>query len=257
MPLRVIDEIHASGNKVLLLAIHGVTPVELCNKVDLVNWAHLTQIGKARKVCLKNKINQIVMAGLVKHKAIFKLPFWAADWVTIKAFISLKDLRANTICDKIIDLFQQKGIHFMSTTKLLSRYLAPKGFLTQKKPSAKQQKDIEFGVRLAKELGQLDIGQTVVVKNKSVVALEAMEGTDECLQRAGNIAGPGCVVVKLSKPNQDERYDVPVVGLNTIEKLIKIKASVLALEAEKTLIIDPEVSELAAKNNLILVAIEV
>lgn len=256
MPLRLIEEIHRQNKKVFLLGIKGVTPKELENLVDQARWAHITQIGKARRICQENHIKEAVMAGLVRHKSIFKLPFWLSDWVTLKAFLNLKDLRTNTICDKVIELFEEKGIEFVSTTKLLKNFLAPLGFLSTKRPTSSQKQDIEFGIQLAKELGRLDIGQTVVVKNKSVVALEAMEGTDQCLQRAGDIAGPGCVVVKLPKPNQDQRYDVPVIGINTIEKLVKIKASVLAVAAHQTLVIDSEVKDLATRNNIVLLSIE-
>ncbi len=257
MPLRLIDEIHASGKKVLLLGVKGVTPEELTQKADLAYWAHLSQLGKARSICLKHQVKEAVMAGLIRHEKVFGLSLFSMDWLTIKALFTVKDFRADTICNKIVDVFQEKGIAFMSTSKLLSRFLAPKGLLTRKKPSKKNLDDIEFGVQLARELGRLDIGQTVVVKNKSVVALEAMEGTDQCLQRAGDIAGPGCVVIKLPKPEQDSRFDVPVIGINTIEKLAKIKASALAIGAQKTLIIDREVIELADKFNLVLLSIDV
>ncbi|MCH9634625.1 MAG: UDP-2,3-diacylglucosamine pyrophosphatase LpxI [Chlamydiae bacterium] len=257
MPRHMIDEIHSSGKKVLLIAIRGVTPEQLVEKADSVDWIYITQIGKARRLCLKYKVTEAVFAGLVHHSHIFNLSLFRLDWLTIKILLSLKDFRANAICNRIIKCFEEKKVQFMSTTKILRKYLAPQGILTRRKPNKKQMADVEFGLSLARELGRLDIGQTVVVKNKSVVALEAMEGTDKCLQRAGDIAGPGCVVIKLPKPNQDSRFDVPVIGKNTIEKLAKIKGSVLAIGANQTFILDSEVPQLADEFGIVLLSIEV
>lgn len=257
MPLRLIEEVKQQGKKVLLIAIYNVTPRSLAMHADIVCWGHITQLGKARRVCLKNNVKEIAMAGLVLHSNIFKLSIFKMDFLTLKVLLSVSDLRADTICGKIIDVFKNKGINFISTTKLLKKYLAPKGILTIKKPSKKVLEDIDFGVKIAQEIGRADIGQCVVVKNKSIVALEAMEGTDKCLQRAGDLAGAGCVVVKLPKPNQDSRFDVPVIGINTIEKLAKIKAKAIAIGAHKSLIIDPEVINLATKLNVAIVSVEI
>lgn len=256
MPVKIIEELHASGKKVLLIAIKGITPPHLASIADQVVWGRITKLGKARDACLKHKADSAVMAGLIKHNNIFSLSLFAMDFVTLKAFLSLKDLRADTICKKVIEVFAKKGISFMSTTQVLKRYLASSGVLTEKKPSKKVLEDIEFGVKLAKELGRLDIGQTIVVKNKSIVALEAMEGTDQCLQRAGDIAGSDCVVVKMAKPKQDMRFDVPVIGKNTIEKLAKIKAAAIAIESDKTLIIDEDVLALANHHGIAIISLE-
>lgn len=256
MPIKVIEEIHASGKKVLLLAIKNMTPKELEPLADKVVWGGIARIAKARAVCQKHQVKEIVMAGLIKHSHIFSLSLLRMDFLTLKAFLSLPDLRADTICKRVIELFQNKGILFLPTNQILKKYLALEGVLTSKKPTKKILEDVAFGVKLARELGRLDIGQCVVVKNKSVVALEAMEGTDQCLQRSGDIAGSGCVVVKLSKPQQDMRFDVPVIGMNTIEKLIKIKAAAIAIEAHKTLIIDDNVIDYANQHGLIILAVK-
>ncbi len=256
MPLRAIQELRSAGKKILLVAVKGITPENLVEKVDQVVWGSVTQLGKARALCLKLQIKEAVMVGRIRHENVFGLSLFKMDWVTLRAFISLKDLRANTICRKIIEVFQNKGISFIDTTQLLKKYLAKKGVLTSHKPSKKVLEDIDFGTSIVKELGRHDIGQCVVIKNKSIVAVEAMEGTDQCLQRAGDIAGKGCVVVKLAKPEQDTRFDVPTIGKNTIEKLIKIQAAAMAVESEKTLIIEDGVIELASQNNISIVAIE-
>lgn len=257
MPVKIIEELKAQGKKVLLLGIKGVTPEDLALHVDDVEWGGIAKLGRARSICLKYNAKEAIMAGLIKHNRIFSLSFLNMDLVTLKAFLSLPDLRADTICKKVIDIFQSKGVSFIHTTDVLKRYLAKDGVLTHKKPSKKVFENIEFGLHLAKELGRLDIGQCVVVKDKSVVAVEAMEGTDKCIQRAGDIAGSGCVVIKLSKPKQDTRFDVPVIGKNTIEKLVKIKAEAIAIEANKTLIIDDEVIALANQNGISIVSIKI
>lgn len=256
MPMKVMEEIRASGKKVLLLEIKNVTPQELGAFADKVVWGPLTRIGKARAACQKHQVKEIVMAGLIKHNNIFSLSLLNMDFLTLKMFINLPDLRADTICKRVIGLFENKGILFLPTTQVLKKYLASEGLLTNKKPSKLILEDIVFGVKLAKELGRLDIGQCVVVKNKSVVALEAMEGTDQCLQRSGDIAGSGCVVVKLAKPQQDMRFDVPVIGKNTIEKLVKIKAVAIAIEAHKTFIIDEDVIDYANQHGIIILAVK-
>lgn len=254
MPIKIIQELKASGKKVLLLGIKGITPESLTDTVDRAVWGGITRLGKARSACIKYDVKEVVMAGLIRHNNVFSLSFLRMDLVTLKAFLSLKDLRADTICIKVIEIFQKKGISFINTTQVLKRYLASEGVLTSKKPSKKILENVEFGLSLAKELGRLDIGQCLVVKNKSVVAVEAMEGTDQCIQRAGDIAGKGCIVIKLSKPMQDTRFDVPVIGKNTIEKLVKIKAEAIAIEADKTLIIDDEVIELANQNGIVILS---
>ena len=112
MPLRLIEEIHTSGKKVLLLGIKGVTPKELVEEVDLTYWAHISQLGKARSLCLKHKVKEAVMAGLIRHEKVFGLSIFSMDWVTIKALFTVQDLRADTICRKIVEVFQEKGIAF-------------------------------------------------------------------------------------------------------------------------------------------------
>jgi hypothetical protein len=126
----------------------------------------------------------------------------------------------------------------ISSVRLLTDQLAQEGVMVGRKPAGDELKAVEYGVTIASELGRLDLGQTVVVKDRAVVALEAMEGTDETIARAGRLAGPGVVVVKMAKPHQDLRFDVPVVGLKTLEALLAVKASVLAVEAHKTLLLD-------------------
>lgn len=255
MPSRVIEGIHAAGQKVLLLAIEGCTEKELEKSADQTVWLHVTQLGKAIKTCLGYQVKEVVMAGRIHHKEIFKISLFRLDWKAFRLWLSLKDRRADTLLRGIADVFQKSGITLLSVLPFLKKYVAKEGKLTHKAPSPALWKEIEFGSEIAKEIGRLDIGQTVVVKNLSVVAVEAMEGTDQCIERAASLAGEGIVVVKMAKPSQDERFDLPVIGKNTIEKLIKCKAAALAVQREKTLILDPEVISFANNAGFIIVSV--
>ncbi len=245
MPLVAIQGIHASGKRVFLLALHNITSQELASLADDVIWLHLTQLGKAIRECRKRAIHELIMAGRVPHTSIFSLSLLRMDWTTIKTWFSLPDKRGDTILGGIANAFTKSGITVMDSTTYLQDHMAKLGVLTRARPSSKTMDDVFFGLKLAKEMGRLNIGQTVVIKNKTIVAVEAMEGTDKCLERSGEIAGKGCVVIKMPKSNQDMRFDVPTIGVNTIHKLAKIGATALAIEAGKTLIIDDETIEVA------------
>lgn len=255
MPRLIIEGIHASGRKVLLLAIKGITPLDLAKHADETVWLHLTQLGKAINECCQRKVNEITMAGRVHHKEVFSLSLLRMDWTALNLWWNMSDWRADTILRSIADTFKNKGITLINSIRYLGSYLAKEGVLTHKHPSKQNMADIHFGLKIAKEMGRLDIGQTVVIKNKTVVAIEAMEGTDLCLERAGELAGTGCVVVKMAKPDQDMRFDVPIIGINTIEKLAKIGASALAIEAHCTLIIDKQTISAADQMGIALISL--
>ena len=255
MPRLIIEGIHASGRKVLLLAIKGITPFDLAKHADETVWLHLTQLGKAINECCQRQVNEITMAGRVHHKEVFSLSLLRMDWTALNLWWNMSDWRTDTILTSIADTFKKRGITLINSIRYLRSYLAKEGVLTHKLPNKKNIADIRFGLKIAKEMGRLDIGQTVVIKNKTVVAIEAMEGTDQCLERAGEVAGTGCVVVKMAKPNQDMRFDVPIIGVNTIEKLAKIGASALAIEAYSTLIIDKQTISAADQMGIALVSL--
>lgn len=255
MPRLIIEGMHSEGKKVFLLAIKGVTPLSLAKLADEVLWLHIVQLGKAIRECSKRRIKEVVMAGRVHHRIIFSLSLFRMDLTAFKLWWNMTDWRADTILKGIADALAKKGLTLVSSVRYLGSYLSKRGTLTHKRPTSRDLEDIQFGVQIAKEMGRLDIGQTVVVKKKAVVAIEAMEGTDLCLERAGRVAGTGCVVVKMSKPNQDMRFDVPIIGLNTIEKLAKIGATVLAIEAEYTVLIDKHLISVADQMGVAIVAL--
>ena len=255
MPKLVIDNIHSCGKKVFLIAIKESTPMQLTYVADDVVWLSITHVGKAIKECVKRHIHEIVMAGRIDHNRIFSLSLLNMDLTTLKLWWNLPDLRTDNLLKAIAEAFLKKGIIVLDSAKFLKKYLAKEGTLTKVKPSKKIMDNIFFGIKIAKELGRIDIGQTVVIKNKSIVAIEAMEGTDHCLQRAGDIAGEGCIAIKMPKPNQDMRFDVPVIGKNTIQKLGKIKALGIVIETGKTLLIDPDIIDEANRLGIFIISI--
>ncbi len=165
MPQLIIDEIHNTNRKVFLLGMHGSTSHDLAAAADDVVWLHITQLGKAIKECLKRNITEIIMAGRVQHKVVFSLSLFKMDWTTLKLWWNLPDKRTDTILHHIANLLEEKGITLLSSVKFLKSYLAKEGLLNKCRPSKKVMEDITFGTLLAKEIGRLDIGQTVIVKN--------------------------------------------------------------------------------------------
>ena len=255
MPRLVVEGIHAAGREAFLLCFPGITGEPLIAMADGRCTMHLTQLRKAARACRKRGIHELIMAGRIPHKSIFSLPIWRFDWLALQLWWRLPDKRADTLLAGLAHCLKGQGIDVLDSTRYLRDYLAKEGVLTRQQPTPQEMRDVLFGAALAKKMGALDIGQTVVVKHQSVVAVEAMEGTDACLQRAHDVAGAGCVAVKLSKPGQDMRFDVPVIGPTTLEKLAKIQARVLAIEAGKTLMIGDDLLQQADRLGLVIVAL--
>lgn len=240
LPFLAVEGARRHHKAVLLLALRGMASEALVPLVDRVVWLDITELGKGLRACRRYQVDTVLMAGRVRHVHALHIRPWRLGWTSLRLWWSLKDKRADTLLKALGDLLGKKGISLGRYDEFLEDKMAVPGLLTHIEPSQAAKKEIPLGVRLAKGLGALDVGQTVVVKGGVVVAVEALEGTDACLERAYQLAGEGAVVVKLAKPHQDMRFDVPVIGLNTIEKLAKIKASLLVIEAGKTLIVDEE-----------------
>ena len=210
-------------------------------------------------------VKQAAMAGKIFKTLLFQrkrdLLWHLPDLTFLKHFYPIyisktKDRRDNTLLNTVVDLYRAGGIVFTPATNFAPELLVKEGTITENKPTNTQWKDIEFGWQMAKEMGRLDIGQTVVIKDQAVMAVEAIEGTDECIKRAGNLCAGGFAVVKVSKPNQDMRFDVPTIGVGTIETIHAAGGTVLAVEAEKTILIDqPKVAAVAHELGVSVVAI--
>lgn len=240
--------------KVVAAGIKGDTLSLLRFRVDEFRLFKVGQLRDLFYFFKKQGIKYVIMAGQVSPKNLFD-PSVKLDEEFQDLFRALEDRKADSIFSAVANRLNAEGMELLDSTLLLQSYLAPKGTLTKRGPTVSELEDIEFGKQIAKFMGGLDVGQTVVVKEKAIVAIEALEGTDECIIRGGGIAKQGAVVVKMSKPQQDFRFDVPVIGPRTIQNMIKANASCLAIEAGKTLIIDRHSSvKLANKARICIVA---
>ena len=238
-PFLFAHKARQQGYKIIAAGVKGDTSFLLRFFVDTFQYFSVGQIGSLFEFLKKNNVKDVIMAGQVNPNNLFN-PKIVLDKEFQSIFGALKDRKTDTIFGAIADRLKQYSMNLQDSTFLLKDHLAPKGTLTKRGPSLVELEDIKFGQQIAKAMGEIDVGQTVVVKEKAIVAIEAMEGTDKAILRGGRIARQGAVVVKMSKPKQDVRFDVPVIGPRTIQSLVKSNVKCLAVEAAKTLIIDKE-----------------
>jgi UDP-2,3-diacylglucosamine hydrolase len=237
-PLMVAASAKKLGFHIVAAAHHGDTDPSLAELADKIEWVKLGQLGKIINLFKKEGVRKALMAGSISKSNMFGRTMPDLKGI---AFISrMAVLHDDGILRALANEFAKEGIEIISSTEYLPELLAPEGCLTKKRPGKEQEEDIKIGWNVAKELGRLDVGQCVVIKKKTVLALEAIDGTNETIARGGKISGKGAVVIKVSKPNQDMRFDVPSVGMETIKVMADANASVLAVEAGKTLLFDKE-----------------
>ncbi len=242
------------GYRIVAAGIVGDTSPFLYFSVDKFRYFKVGELKKLFEYFRASSVNKVIMAGQVNQDNLFN-PAVKLDEEFQILSDALRDRKADTIFAAVADRLGREGMTLLDSTFLLKRYLAPRGTLTKRGPSESELKDIEFGLTIARLVAGIDIGQTVVVKQKAIVAIEAMEGTDKTIARGGQIAREGAVVVKTSKPAQDNRFDVPVIGPRTIQTMARVKAACLAITAGKTLIIDREKTvSLANQAGICLVA---
>jgi hypothetical protein len=226
------------GARIEAVGFRGETSPELADLVDNLLWVGVGQLGKVIRFFKDAGVSNAVMAGQIRPTRMFqKLKF---DVRGLKVLSRLDNRKADSIFSSVAEEMSKDGIRLLDSTFFLKDFMAKEGALTRRQPTERELEDANFGAGIAREMGRLDIGQTVVVKDKAIVAVEALEGTDETIRRGGRLAGEGTVVVKMAKPSQDMRFDVPVVGMETVRRMAEAKASLLAVEADKTLIIDEE-----------------
>jgi len=234
-PILAAESARRQGFHVVAVAHEGDTDPALADAADKITWVKLGQLGKIISVFKKEGVKKALMAGSISKGNMFKA---RPDLKGIALISRLAILHDDGILRAVASELSREGIEIVTSTHYLPDLLAQKGCLTKKRPDKAQEEDIRLGWQVAKEMGRLDVGQCVVIRNRTVLALEAIDGTNETIKRGGRIAGRDAVVVKVSKPEQDLRFDVPSVGLETVEVMAGVKASVLALEAEKTLLFD-------------------
>lgn len=235
-PLMVAESARKQGHRIVAVAHRGDTDPALADRVDHIVWINLGKFGQLMSALKKHGVQKALMAGTITKRRMFSKVRPDLKGLTLMSKIAI--FHDDGILRAVGRELEKEGIDMISSTYFMPELLAPPGCLTKKKPTKKEREDIEFGWQVAKELGRLDIGQCVVVRSKTVLALEAMEGTDETILRGGRLAKEKAVVIKVSKPNQDLRFDMPAVGLRTVETMSKVKASALAVESGKTLLFD-------------------
>jgi hypothetical protein len=240
-PFLVLEAARRAGHDVIVIAIKEEALPDLENAAARapsvpLHWVSLGQLGRCISLLQSSGVAQAVMAGQVKHTKLFAdiVP----DMTLLGVLMRLKARNTDALIAGIADVLRSHGIELIESTALLAPLLARSGVLTRRAPTDEELADLEFGRHVADRLASLDIGQTVAVKAAAVVAVEAMEGTDAVIGRAGQLAGPGVRIIKVAKPNQDMRFDVPVAGVATIEAMKRAGATALSVDADRTLMID-------------------
>jgi DUF1009 family protein len=264
-PAVVAQALRRRGCRVYCLGVYGHADASLAEACDHFEWVGIARLGAAVRYFRRHGVQDATMVGKIHKKALFQKHWWRhlPDLKTIRTFVPHyltrnKDCKDDSLLSTIVTAFAREGIRFGPATDFAPELLVKEGQLTRFGPSAWQHKDILFGWRMAKEMGRLDIGQSVAVKDQAVLAVEAVEGTDECIRRAGALcAVGGFTVVKVAKPQQDMRFDVPTIGMNTLQTMVEAGARVLAVEADLTILLDrPEVIQFANHHKLIIVALK-
>jgi Uncharacterized protein conserved in bacteria len=252
-PRLLADGARKTGvKKIIAAAFTNETDPVLAQHVDLIEWMRVGQLNRLLKFFNQNKVYHAIMAGQIAPKNLFDL---RPDWKALMLLGKLKQRNAETIFAAIADELANVEVDLLPATTFLEESLAPSGLIAGPKLSRQEQDDVELGWKIAKEISRLDIGQLIIVKNGTVVAVEALEGTSETIKRGGALAREGAVMVKVAKPNQDMRFDVPVIGLETIRIAAEAKLRVIAIESAKTLLLERDaIIDLANRANISIVA---
>ncbi|QUV85711.1 UDP-2,3-diacylglucosamine diphosphatase LpxI [Chloracidobacterium sp. E] len=254
-PFYVLEGARAAGVRMVVAAIREETAPDIDRTGVKVEWCGLGQLGKMIRFFRREGVRRAIMAGQVKHRQIFSgaLP----DWRMATMLLKLARNNTDSLLGAVVAELAADGIELVDSTLFVPHLLAPAGVLTKRRPTARERADIDYGLEVAQVIAGLDLGQTIVVRNRAVVAVEAMEGTDAAILRAGELAHRReLTVVKVAKPQQDMRFDVPVIGRATIETMLTAGATALAVTAGKTLIFDRDaVIALANRHKLTILGI--
>lgn len=261
-PVVIAEALRKQGQRVSCVGVIDHADPVLAEICDDFTWVSIAQLGRAVRFLRRCGVREATMAGKIWKIRFFEPWRWfryIPDLTTARCLWRLagKDWKDDTLLLAVVDVFARGGVHFVPATDFAPELLVKYGQLTRRAPTAQQQRDIQFGWELAKDIGRLDIGQSVAVKDKAVLAVEAIEGTDACIRRAGSLCKQGgFTVVKVAKPSQDMRFDVPTIGVGTLETMLAAGGKVLAIEAERTIVLDQnEVVSYANRHGLVLVAV--
>ncbi len=235
-PLLVLEAARRQGTDMAVIAIREEAAPEIEKAAGRVHWVSLGDLGRAIELLHQEGATRAVMAGQVKHKQIFSSI--KPDWKMAKLLLSLATKNTDSLIGGIARLLREEGIELVDSTAFLQPLVPEPGVLTRRAPDEREAADMAYGREVARQIAGLDLGQTVVISERACVAVEAMEGTDETIERAARIAAKPLTVVKVSKPGQDMRFDVPVAGPGTIGVMQRCRASALAIDARRTLLLD-------------------
>ncbi len=244
-PFLVAEGARMAGRSVIIVGLKGLADPALQDHADRFYWSGIVRLGQWIRIFRRCGVQEAIMAGSVRKAVMydrFRLLRFLPDWTSFKLwFFEVADRRNDTVLRATADHMQRKGIILTDSVQYCQDHLAGGGVLTRRQPTPAQQRDIVFGWRIAKEMGRLDIGQSIAVKEQEVIAVEAIEGTDRMIERAGNLCRHGgWTLIKVAKPDQDPRFDVPTIGPETIENLHRHGGKAIVIEAGKTLVIDRE-----------------
>lgn len=244
-PCMVAEGAKRAGCHLTVIGLHDLADAGLRDIADRFYWSGLARVGRWIRVLRRNRADHVILAGAVRKTAMYhpwRLIRLLPDLTSLRIwFLQIPDKRNDTVLRAIADEFARHGIIMQDCIEYTKEHLAPEGILTRVQPTSSQLKDAEFGWRIAKEMGRLDIGQSIAVKELEVIAVEAIEGTDRMIERAGLLCPRGgWTLIKVAKPNQDMRFDVPTIGPDTVENLARHGARMLVVESGKTVIVDRE-----------------
>jgi UDP-2,3-diacylglucosamine hydrolase len=236
-PFLVLQAAREQGIEMAVIAIKEEASPDLEKVATRLHWVSLGELSRTLELLHEEGVTHAVMAGQVKHNKIFSSI--RPDWKLAKLLFSLPLKNTDSLIGAVAKVLESEGVHLVDSTSFLRPLIPAPGVLTSRKPDEREAGDIAYGMEIAKQIAGLDLGQTVVIRDRACVAVEAMEGTDEAIERAARVVDSGSlVVVKVSKPRQDMRFDVPVIGLKTVEVMQRCRVSALGMDAGRTLLFD-------------------
>ena len=236
LPFIAAAEARAQGVRVVAVAVKDETDPELAAHVDAIHWVHVGQLGATIRALREERVTEAILLGKVEITRLFSRA--RPDLLGAKVLLRARDLRGDSLLEAIVEALAAEGIRVLETPRFLGPLLVPAGRLTRRGPTPREQQDIALGRDIARQVAALRIGQTVVLKHGTVLAVESVEGTDAAIRRGGELGRGGVVVVKVSRPDQDLRFDLPTVGPETLSALREASATALALDAGRTLLLD-------------------
>ena len=254
LPVKMAQYAHDNGFEVVCISLANDNVKQLKKYCSKVYSCHPGEIKKIEKILKDEEIKQATFLGKVHKRVLLQL--YKFDARAIELLKTVKRLNDDEVMLLIVREFEKAGITVLDQTIFIKNLMIPAGVLGKHKPTPEQLEDVNYGFWLAKEMGGVDVGQSVVIKDKMIMAVEAIEGTDACIKRGAKFAKKNAAVIKVSKPKQDKRFDIPAVGLRTLKTMKKYKANLLAVEANETIIVDQEnVIKFADENNIVIMAV--